>query len=284
MGQILPTISHTDYPLIEGAPGKTSIFRWAGSKKKLINELKMASPTDYGRYIEPFLGSGVFYLHQDTKKAVLSDYNEHLIQAYAQVRDNPKSLWDKCVSIPSDKEAYYTVRALDPDALTEEDRAARFIYLNRYCFNGVYRTNLRGGFNVSRGEGSLGIPCWEVFKAFSEKLQGCILEVSDFERVINNAESGDFIYLDPPYIDLSKRDRGEYGVGSFCFQDLERLASSSQGAAQRGCKVLISYRDCEVIKELFSNWRLFPLEVSRSVSCKTTRRQKAREIFLASYL
>lgn len=270
--------------IIEGVPGETSIFRWAGSKKRLLKELKLASPNDYNNYIEPFLGSGVFFLQQNASQAVLSDYNEHLIQAYVQVRDNPKRVWNKCVSIANTEQEYYRVRSLDFRCLGKIDRAARFIYLNRYCFNGVYRTNQNGGFNVSRGKGNLGIPSWDVFKGFSEKLKSTSLICSDFEVVINNGEKGDFIYLDPPYIDLSKRDRGEYGVGSFGYSDLARLADSAHQAANRGCKVLISYRDCDVIKELFSTWCLFPLEVSRSVSCSAANRKKAKEIFLASYL
>jgi len=271
-------------PIINGIPGTTSIFRWAGSKKKLLNQLKLVSPDKYNSYIEPFLGSGVFFLQQKNKQALLSDYNEHLMQAYIQVRDNPKRLWNRCISIQSTESTYYEIRSIDPLSLGKIDRAARFIYLNRYCFNGVYRTNQSGGFNVSRGKGNLGIPSWEIFKAFSLKLQDCQLECVDFEESINRANDGDFIYLDPPYIDLSKRNRGEYGVGSFKHHDLIRLASAAHRASERGCKVLISYRDCDFMKDLFSSWRLFPLEVSRSVSSSTSSRGKASEIFLASYI
>mgnify|MGYP005993114087 CR=1 FL=1 len=282
--QALPITQEANPSLIEGTPGKVSIFRWAGSKKKLINELNLAAPNKYNNYIEPFVGSGIFYLHQNAHSAVLADYNEHLIQAYTQVRDNPTKLWERCCSISNMESTYYEVRSLDPYNLNDIDRAARFIYINRYCFNGVYRTNLKGGFNVSRGKGNLGIPSWEVFKAFSDKLQGCQLQCSDFETVIDEANADDFIYIDPPYIDLSKRDRGEYGAGSFGHHDLERLAESAKRASDRGCKLLISYMDCDFMKDLFSEWRLFPLEVSRSVSCTTSNRKKAKEIFLANYM
>lgn len=282
--QALPIKQKTSPSIISGIPGKVSIFRWAGSKKKLINELKLAAPNKYNKYIEPFVGSGIFFLHQNAHDAVLSDYNEHLIQAYIQVRDNPKALWDKCLTISNSESAYYEVRSMDPYTLSDIDRAARFIYINRYCFNGVYRTNLNGGFNVSRGKGNLGIPSWDVFKAFSNKLQNCQLHCSDFEIIVNNASKDDFIYIDPPYIDLSKRDRGEYGVGSFHHQDLIRLANAVKRASSRGCKILISYRDCDFMKNLFSEWRLFPVEVTRSVSCSTLNRKKTKEIFLANYI
>jgi|TARA_Y100001934_G_scaffold283626_1_gene404933 DNA adenine methylase len=284
MKQALPTINDRSPSLIDGVAGVTPIFRWAGSKKRLLKELRLASPSVYRRYHEPFLGSGVFFLQQNKGHAVLSDYNPHLIQAYEQVRKNPLKLWERCVSIPEDTDTYYEVRAVNPLELDDLERAARFIYLNRYCFNGVYRTNLQGGFNVSRGQGNLGIPTWKVFKAFSDRLQDSQLLCQDFEVTMSSAIRNDFIYLDPPYIDLSKRDRGEYGTGSFGYSDLERLADASHRAAKLGVKVLISYRDCETIKALFPDWRLFPLEVSRSVSCNTSKRSKAKEIFLTSYI
>ncbi|GAA3923907.1 Dam family site-specific DNA-(adenine-N6)-methyltransferase [Litoribacillus peritrichatus] len=269
---------------ISGIPGKTPILRWAGSKKKLLPNLQLATPKKFNIYYEPFFGSGVFFLHLDPKISVISDINPHLIQAYQMIKDFPVELWSLLKSIPADQDLYYHLRGLDCTDLDELSRAARFLYLNRFCFNGVYRTNRKGGFNVSRGKGNLGIPTQEVFYAFSKRLQSCEIYNLDFERVLEEASSGDFVYLDPPYIDLTKRNRGEYGLDSFGFSDLERLVSSARLATERGVKILISYFECPSLKSMLSDWYIEEISVQRNVSCNTTARSKAREIFLSNYI
>lgn len=271
-------------PEIVGTPGETPIIRWAGSKKKLLPALQLAAPKSFNTYYEPFFGSGVFFLSLQPQQAVISDLNPHLIQAYEIIKEEPKLLWEAVNSISADHESYYDVRSLSWDLLDEVSRAARFIYLNRFCFNGVYRTNRQGGFNVSRGKGAIGIPSLDVFHSFSESLQNTSIHCADFEQIVSQASAGDFVYLDPPYIDLSKRDRGEYGADSFKFADLERLVQCVRKASERGVHILISYRDCPALISLLSDWYIERLTVQRSVSCSTTKRTKASEIFLSNYI
>jgi DNA adenine methylase len=275
--------SHKVSAEISGMPGVTPIFRWAGSKKKLVPQLLVKAPECFNTYYEPFFGSGVLFINLQTTGSVIADVNPHLIQAYNQIKINPLKVWNVLKSISADTEMYYQIRSLDWEKLDHISRAARFMYLNRFCFNGVYRTNRQGGFNVSRGKGNLGVPSWGIFNSFSEKLRNCEIHHSDFERIVLSAKLNDFVYIDPPYIDLEKRDRGEYGPDSFKINDFERLVSSVKKADRAGAKVLISYRDCPRLQSMLPEWHVDHLRVQRTISCKTNKRKKTNEIFISNY-
>ncbi len=245
--------------------------------------LLKAAPSTYNTYIEPFAGSAVPFLGFNPQTAVLADINTDVIQAYRQLKTSHRKLWWIISSLPITEEFYYELRSVQPDQLSPIERAARFIYLNRYCFNGVYRTNLKGEFNVSRGKGALGIPSLELFKGFSDRLKNTKLVNRDFETVIDSSRKNDFIYIDPPYIDSSKRDRGEYGLNSFKGRDLDRLISSLQRADSRGVSVMISYRDCPILQSQLSTWHQKSITVRRSVAQKTENRKPAEELLVTNY-
>lgn len=175
------------------------ILRWAGSKKKLLPVLTQAVPSGFSRYVEAFAGSAVFFLKINPPKAILNDLNTDLIEMYEMVRRYPKAIWEGVMALDNSPEFYYELRAKDPTTLTKKERAIRFIYLNRFCFNGVYRTNLKGMFNVPRGSGDLSIPPYSVFQQFAKRLQQVELTHDDFEQVLSKTGKGDFVYLDPPY-------------------------------------------------------------------------------------
>ncbi|MFC7207600.1 DNA adenine methylase [Comamonas endophytica] len=129
----------------------TSILRWAGSKRRILPELRSIAPLDFGRYLEPFAGSAVLFFEILPARAVLGDLNPEIFATYSAIRDNPLDVLYYLSSIPQTSEAYYTLRAVDPSSLTRVQRAARLIYLMKSCFNGVYRTNRQGIFNVPLG-------------------------------------------------------------------------------------------------------------------------------------
>lgn len=259
------------------------LLRWAGSKKKLLPLLQRAAPPTMRRYIEPFAGSAVLYLKLRPKSAILSDINEDLIHTYTLVRDNPDAVWRKAAFWPTDEAFYYELRAADPSAMSDKDRAARFVYLNRFCFNGVYRTNQEGRFNVARGKGRLGIPTRQMFRAFAERLQVVDLRCADFLRTVKRAGNGDFVYLDPPYAVPHTRDRGEYGLGSFKQEDLDRLTEGLLAASQRGAKVLLSYSDRLEVEDRFKGWQVRRLEVTRNVCGFVGSRRRAGEVLVSNY-
>jgi len=259
------------------------ILRWAGSKKKLLPLLTAATPAQYSRYVEPFAGSAVLYLRLADTPALLGDINPDLIDTYETVRRHPKRIWSKVSAMSTDPMYYYDLRAQDPARLGKLDKAARFVYLNRFCFNGVYRTNLKGEFNVSRGKGHLFIPEYEVFSTFAEKISNATLFCGDFESVVAQAGTGDFLYLDPPYSLEGRRDRGEYGLGTFKFDDEDRLANAIIAASDRGAKVLLSYSPSKHMLVRLNGWKVKRLNVARNVAGFTSARRSAQEILVSNY-
>lgn len=268
---------------IRGVPGATSVIRWAGSKRRLMPVLLNAQPDSYGTYFEPFAGSAAYFLSLSPSSAVLSDINTDLIHLYKAIKNHPKKLWDAVCNMPSAESFYYELRSLKSDSLSSLEKAARFWYLNRYCFNGVYRTNLDGQFNVSRGLGNLGIPEFELIKAFSNRLRRAEVLCCGFEPIIDGAKRNDFIYLDPPYLDRSKRDRGEYGVGNFDEVQLDRLLDSMLRADRRGVKILLSYRCDDHVSRRLHKWDQKNVSVVRSVSSDTAQRTKVGELLIKNY-
>lgn len=259
------------------------ILRWAGSKKKLLPLLTAAAPRRYNRYIEPFVGSAVLFLRLDTPAAILGDINADLIDAYTTLRDHPRAVWNRVSAMSLETEYYYDLRAQNPASLASLDRAARFIYLNRFCFNGVYRTNRAGMFNVARGRGHLYVPDYAVFRDMAGALARAELLSDDFEVVVNRADRGNFLYLDPPYALGGKRDRGEYGVGTFREADEDRLIDAVQRASARGVNILLSYSPSPHVLENLRGWHVHHLTVARNVAGFAGSRRKAQEVLISNY-
>lgn len=260
------------------------ILRWAGSKRKLLPTLIQAVPKTFTRYVEPFAGSAVLFLKLSPASALLNDLNEDLISVYKTIRIHHKAVWKTACGMPTDTDFYYRLRSIDPKTITSAiEKAARFIYLNRFCFNGVYRTNLRGQFNVPRGKGELFIPSYDIFKQFSQRLKTAELYNEDFQTTMERTCKGDFVYLDPPYALGSKRYIGEYGCNSFKEKDEERLIQSLITAHKRGVNILLSYSPSAYIQEKLNNWYIHPITVMRSIAGFASSRRHANEVLISNY-
>lgn len=259
------------------------LLRWAGSKKKLLPVLLAATPDDVERYIEPFAGSAVLFLRLGARNAILGDLNESLIATYRILQRYPRAVWERASKLGDSPGDYYAIRAIPRERLDAFERAAQFVYLNRYCFNGVYRTNRAGRFNVARGKGHLFMPDLDAFKAFAERLRAAELRCSDFEEILAEAGGSDFVYLDPPYALGDKRDRGEYGCDSFREKDELRLIASLRAADRRGAKILLSYSPAETVLQGLKNWNRHDLTVARNVAGFTSARRSAHEVLLSNY-
>ncbi|MDQ0573721.1 DNA adenine methylase [Variovorax paradoxus] len=259
------------------------LLRWAGSKKKLLPVLLAATPNDSQRYIEPFAGSAVLFLRLDAGNAILGDLNQSLIETYRIVQRCPRAVWERASMLGNSHDDYYTIRAIPRDHLDAYERAAQFVYLNRYCFNGVYRTNRAGQFNVARGKGHLFMPDLETFQAFAKRLRAAELRCSDFEEILSEAGRGDFVYLDPPYALGNKRDRGEYGCDAFREKDERRLIASLRAADRRGARILLSYSPAPTVLQGLKKWRRHDLTVARNVAGFTSARRFADEVLLSNY-
>ena len=189
-----------------------------------------------GRYLEPFVGGGATFFLLRPTTAFLSDLNPELIDLYTGVRDSPRDVWQEYVNFPATRRGYYTVRALDPEALAIPQRAARLLFLNRTCFKGMWRHNSAGEFNVGYGGQSRR---WVIQERdlceVSEFLAGADLRCIDFEPVIDASDVSDFVFVDPPYRRGHREQfQDHYAGGRFTFDDQKRLAEALGRASERG--------------------------------------------------
>lgn len=260
------------------------LFRWAGSKKKLLPSIKERLPQEYGTYHEPFCGSACLFFDILPGAAALSDMNDELILAYQQIQRSPEQVFEFLKTFEVSKDKYYELRALDLSELAAPARAARFIYLNKLCFNGVYRTNKAGFFNVPMGTKTGKMPTLEVLRKYSEALQGVSLLKGDFTSVIDNVSQGDLVYLDPPYSKPEGRERGEYGPGSFHFTDIDRLISFLDKVDSVGAYFILSYCDCEIIRSfLREQWNSEVVSVKRHVAGFSAHRKIVDELIVSNF-
>jgi DNA adenine methylase len=259
------------------------LIRWAGSKTRILHLLTEHSPTSYERYIEPFCGSMSLFLRISPEKASMGDINEELINFYKQVKVRPEEISEAIHKIPRTEEEYYKIRNTDTSNFSELEKAIRFFFLNRHCFNGVYRTNKSGAFNVPFGSKLTEVPSHEEIMNFSKKITSTDFFCGDFETTISSAANNDFIYLDPPYAGTESRDRGEYGLNSFKELDITRLGSTLKQASEKGAKILLSYASIEPIKKEFLEWNIREISVERSISGFARGRKKVPEVIITNY-
>jgi DNA adenine methylase len=259
------------------------LFRWAGSKKKLLPNIKKYLPEGIATYYEPFCGSACLYFEILPEKAVLSDMNYELIHAYQAVKDNPKSVHECLKDFVVCPVEYKRVRSLKVGDLTRFQRAARFIYLNKLCFNGVYRTNLKGEFNVPMGTKTGSIPTLEMLSEYSKSMSGVDFVSGDFLSIIDAAVMGDFIYLDPPYSKPGNKYRGEYGPDCFDYNDVTRLIQLLEDLDSRGVKFALSYCECDLIRDaLPARWNVEVVSVKRHVAGFHLHRKQVDEVIVSN--
>jgi DNA adenine methylase len=228
-------------------------LKWAGGKRWLTKRFPGLIPRTFERYHEPFLGSGAVFFHLNPKISSISDSNRELIDTYKAIRDEPGNVM-RLLRLHSNRhndKYYYAVRASVPK--TPAGIAARFLYLNRTCWNGLYRVNREGFFNVPRGTKDSVIFPSDDFSLISRRLKRTRLTCCDFEIAIDQAQRDDFIFVDPPYT-VKHNYNGflKYNQSIFSWDDQVRLARAIQRARSRGTKVLVLNADHESVRELYS--------------------------------
>jgi len=259
-----------------------SLIRWAGSKRKLLHKIIDLAPENFKRYLEPFCGSASLFFQLSPTSAILSDVNSELINAWTHIRDD-KYIRDKLIAIQHSKENYYHFRSLDISKLTKQERAIRFLYLNRFCFNGVYRTNRSGNFNVPIGNRTGGFPDEGLFKQSRKKLKNAELVCCDYKKIFRDITSNDFIYIDPPYA-KSDKFTGEYGLGCFNYLEFPFLVSELKRIDKMGAKFMLSYRACNEVQDILKpKFQVVHLKVHRHIAGFKDSWQKAQEIIVRNY-
>ena len=260
------------------------LLRWAGSKTKLLPKLELYWNNNFSRYIEPFAGSAALYFSLNPRKAILNDINKELIETYIQVRDHPRAVFNRYNRYPLGKKSYYNIRSIDPCTLRSLDRAARFIFLNRFCFNGIYRTNQEGRFNVPYSHSNTGsLPDRETLYAISKVLNKAKLLSDNYLIVLKKySKAGDFVYLDPPYAVANRRIFKQYGPNTFGLDDLEELADYLYELDSRNVSFLVSYAVCKEALDLFKVWSTKRVFTQRNVSGFARHRRKAVELLVTN--
>ena len=259
------------------------VFRWAGSKKKLLPILLRNVPDNINRYVEPFCGSACLFFALKPEKALLSDINYELMHAYLQLRKHPKILHTVASSYSAENTEYLRIRALTPESLSSIDRAARFVYLNRYCFNGVYRTNKSGQFNVPQGSRTGAFPDSKHFLRCASALKNAKLRTCAYQDVLAQVKEHDFVYLDPPYAKENSRNRGEYGPNSFAYSDLPNILQDLKDIDKKGATFLFSYcMEPNHIAQLKNYWHVETISVQRHVAGFSKHRNQVSEILVSN--
>jgi len=245
-------------------------LKWAGGKTQLIPFLERYIPQNYSRYIEPFLGGGALFFNLLPKNSILSDSNWELINAYIAVRDNLDLLLKELLKFENTEEKYYQVREKNPLEMNEVEAAARMIYLNKTCFNGLYRVNKQGRFNVPYGkrENTKFIDIETLTKA-SKALQGTLILQGDYLEILSMyAQKNDFIFLDPPYYPAGGfSDFKRYTKEFFYENDHIELRNKVLELVDRGCYVVLTNSNTEFVRDLYKGLSFEIVETRRNISC-----------------
>jgi DNA adenine methylase len=264
-------------------------LRWAGGKQKLVRFLREFVPDKevFHRYFEPFFGAGAIFFIMQPENAMLSDINSELMNCYQQVAIDPESVAYllQQLAIRDCADFFYRVRAQCMENMTPEERVARFIYLNKAAFNGIYRVNKMGCFNVPYGPSFKGpaIPSKDVLISAANRLRKAKIFTRDFEEVLADATTGDFIYLDPPYPPLNNTSYfTHYSPQKFNWQDQMRVANLFLELSNRGCLVMLSNSGQSKVINLYKKFNIFNLNVRRWLGSNGDRFH-VHEIIVTNY-
>jgi DNA adenine methylase len=261
--------------------------KWAGGKRQILDLIVANLPKEYNRYFEPFLGGGAVLLHLQPKDAVVSDINPQLINAYEVIRNQPAELLKKINKMKNDEDYFYKVRKQKPEKLKPVERAARFIYLNKTCFNGLYRENSKGEFNVPfafHKNPTIAEP--QNINNIHDYLNSNKVKLvsADYRQILLEAKEGDFVYIDSPYYPIKKGAFTKYAKGDFTLKDHQDLAAVYKALDERGCKVLLSNSNTKFIRDLYKDYTIIPIAARRSINSKGTGRSKDLiEVLIKNY-
>lgn len=269
-----------------------TFVKWAGGKTQLLKKYSSLYPKDFNKYFEPFLGSAAifFYIKQkrNPKECFLSDTNPELVNVFKIVQSNPNRLL-KLLKEHKEKDnnrEYFNEQRIKFNEIdTGLEKAALFIYLNKTCFNGLYRVNSKGEFNVPFGKyKNPSIVQEDKVRKASELLQGCEIFKSKFQDAIKKAQEGDFVYFDPPYYPLSKTASfTAYQKDAFLEREQRQLAEVFKKLDNIGCKVMLSNSDVKFITDLYEGFDIQIVRARRMISCVGTGRGKINELVVRNY-
>jgi DNA adenine methylase len=266
------------------APPLEPFLKWAGGKRQLLAEIRSHLPARFGKYFEPFVGGAALFFSTSPNNAVLGDTNERLVRTYRGVRDSVEQVISALSEYPNDRAFFLTQRARDVDSASDVEMAAWFIYLNRTGYNGLYRVNRSGQFNVPFGRYLRPTICnSDRLRSCSRALRNTDLRIGDFEDITSQAKAGDFVYFDPPYVPVAQySDFARYTARGFSLADHRRLCDVASRLKSRGVAVLISNSEAPVVRELYqSGFQIRSVMATRSINSRGERRGRVLEVLIS---
>lgn len=270
--------------------GIPTFVKWAGGKKQLIEQFKPFFPKEINRYFEPFVGGGAvaFYIikHYKPKMVFISDSNKELINTYLVIRNDVEKLISKLKEYKKkhSKKFYYKIRAENPKGLSSLERAVRLIYLNKTCFNGLYKVNSKGEFNVPMGNyNNPAIVNEKDLREVSKLLKNTKISAQQFNKIESKVRKNDFVYFDPPYYPLKKKSFTTYTKERFLDKEQKELARLFKALDKKGAKVMLSNSDSAFIRELYRDYKIDEVEANRAINSDAEGRGKINEIIVTNY-
>lgn len=268
-------------------------LKWAGGKRQLLNQIKERMPKEYNDYYEPFIGGGAVLFELQPKKSTINDINKSLINVYIQVRDNTEKFIELVNKFDLEmwedgKEYYINIREIYNDKLLKNEYdlelAALFVFINKHCFNGLYRVNKKGLFNVPYNKSRRNSIEEETVRETAKFLKTVNILEGDFEEACNSAKKGDFIFFDSPYAPLNPTSFEAYTKEGFDVESHKRLAQLYDELTERGCYCMLTNHNTEFINELYSNkgYKIDVVSVKRMINSDASNR-KGEEVIICNY-
>ena len=268
-------------------------LKWAGGKRQLLNQIKERMPKEYNDYYEPFIGGGAVLFELQPEKATINDINISLINVYRQVKDNTEEFIELVKKLDSEmwedgKEYYLDIREKYNDKLLKEEYdlelAALFTFMNKHCFNGLYRVNKKGLFNVPYNKSRRTSIEEDAVRETAKYLKTVNILEGDFEEACKGAKKGDFIFFDSPYAPLNPTSFEAYTKEGFDVESHKRLAQLYDKLTERGCYCMLTNHNTEFINELYSNkgYRIDVVSVKRMINSDASNR-KGEEVIICNY-
>jgi len=259
------------------------ILKWAGGKRQLINQIINKFPKSYNKFIEPFIGGGALFFYLNKNNSIISDINEELINLYKQISKNPNKIISRIKNYKNTKNDFYNIRKSIPN--NNLDRACRTIYLNKTCFNGLYRVNKKGEFNVPYGN-------YKNVSFFDERN---LIEISkllkqtkiihgSYESILKKfAKKNDLIFLDPPYLPISKySDFKRYNKEQFYFEDHKNLANLYKELDNKGCFLILTNSNSDRVIDLYKNYNISIYSTKRNIN-RDSRKRVGKDIIVTNF-
>jgi len=265
------------------------VVKWVGGKTKLLPELLARMPARYGRYYEPFVGGGALFFRVAPERAVIADSNPDLIGLYTSLVTDVAAVirWLEHHRAAHSEAHYYATRTRWNDrelTWSSAERAATFIYLNKTCFNGLWRVNRAGAFNVPIGryaDPPICVP--DALRAASAVLAGATLRYADYRAAITDARRGDFLYFDPPYDPVAPTANfTSYTADTFGAEHQRELADTARALVARGCQVMLSNSDTSFIRTLYKGFQIDRVKCSRAINSNAAKRGEVDEVIITA--